>query len=553
MSSAARPARKLQAILRSFMQVSNRAFCLAVRDHPTYPTYLRILLVVCAAVLVASIVVTWFDPFLEPYDAANYVEVGRNLLARRGLSTEVVGNFYRQYPEVFHPEDRRPSAWSVVLAASMGLLGETPFAATLPNLFLGLLVGPLLVWALARRLGLAPLVGFAAAVLFLTWPHWLRESLSATADVLFTDLALLALLLLIVARDRPVLTLAAGAALGAAYTGKPAALLLVIPLAVFFWLDASKLAPGRRLGWLAALAGLALVFASPLLVRNYLVFGNPAYSTNVYTAAPSGRAASGRAVRPGSWGEARPSLGEWARNKGLLGAAGKAGGQLWRAVLELFVRGPGIFFVLPALYIVLVQSYTPRLRRMWVILLLFVLELAVFWVIRPRLLLVVVPVITLSAAAGGLMIAQRLVRRPRWATGIVLALLAVVGGLSVGAYGWWRLGLSEPRSRMQEHIDAARWVKANLPADVVVMSHYPYLVRFYGARAVAQIPFDELSRITQVIEHYGVDTLVVPRYLPAAWWASGLPRERLREFVQEERWVRVYENHAVSVFHAEQD
>ncbi len=524
-----------------------------MRDHPAYRSHLRLLLVVCGVVLATGSTVAWLDPLLEPYDAANYVEVARNLLAGRGLSSEVVGNFYRQYPEVFHPEDRRASAWSVVLAASMRLLGETPFAATLPNIFLGLLVGPLLVWALARRLGLAPLVGLAAALLFLTWPHWLRASLSATADVLCTDLALLALLLLIAARDRPVLTLAAGAALGVAYTVKPAALLLVVPLAVFFWLDASKLAPGRRLGWLAALAGLALVFASPVLVRNYLIFGNPAYSTNVYTAGHIGSDASGRALMHVYWGESLPSVGEWARNKGLLGVAGKAGEQLRRAVLELFVRGPGIFFVLPALYIVLVQSYTPRLRRMWVILLLFVLELAVFWVIRPRLLLVVVPVITLSAAAGGLMIAQRLVRRCRWATGIVLAVLMLVGSLGVGAYGGWRLGLSEPRTRIGQHTDAARWIKVNLPGDAVVMSHYPYLVRFYGARAAVQIPFDELSRIRQVIEHYGVDTLVVPRYLPAVRWAAGLPRERLRELAQEEGWAGVYENHGVSVFHTERD
>ncbi len=513
--------------------------------------YLRILLAVCGVALAAGMTVAWLNPYIEPYDAANYVEVARNVLTGRGLSSEVVGNFYRQYPEVLHPEDRRASAWSLVLAASMRLLGETPFAATLPNLLLGLLAGPLLVYALARRLLLAPPVCFAAAVLFLAWPHWLKESLSAGADVLFIDLTLLALLLLVAAWNRPGLIVASGATLGLAYTVKPAALFLVLPLAVFFWLDASRLPVWRRLGWLAAFVGIALVFAAPMLVRNYRLFGQPFYSTNLCTAGHIGTDDSGRALMHVYWGETLPSLDKWLRTSGVLGSAGRSFRELGRAGRELF-GGIGLFFVLPSLLVVIPQ-YHRRARRLWVFLGLFVAGLAVLWVPYPRLLLPIVPVIMLSAAAGGLTISQQVLGSLRQATAGLLVVTVLVAGLGVGGYGWWRLDSGSPHLGLQPHIAAAHWLGSNLPPDTVVMSHYPYLVRYYSSCPVVQIPFDRAGRIRQVIAHYGVNTLMIPRHLPLPTWAADLPKEALGELVGETGWVQVYENSVVSVFHRAQD
>ena len=518
-----------------------------MRDHLAYRTYLHALLGVCGVVLAAAIAVAWRDPSVEPYDAANYVEVARNVLAGRGLSSEVVGNFYRQYPEVLHAEDRRASAWSLVLAASMRLLGETSFAATLPNLLLGLLAGPLLVYALARRLVLVPPVCFAAAVLFLAWPHWLKESLGAGADVLFTDLTILALLLLIATRNRSRLILACAATLGLAYTVKPAALFLVLPLAVFFWLDASRLAAGRRLGWLAAFLGVALVFAAPMLVRNYRLFGQPFYSTNLCTAGHIGTDDSGRALMHVYWGEPLPSLGKWLGTSGVVGSLGKSFRELGRAGRELF-GGIGLFFALPSL-LVIVTPYHRRARRLWIFLGLFVAGLAVLWIPYPRLLLPIVPVITLSAAAGGLTISQQLMGSLRRATGGLLVVTVLVAGLGLGGYGWWRFQPASVHSRLQPQLAAARWPGSNLPPDTVVMSPYPYLVRSYSSCPVVQIPFDDAGRIRQVIAHYGVNTLMIPRSLARPTWAADLPQEALQQLVAEAGWTQVYENSGVSVFH----
>ncbi len=90
----------------------------------------------------------------------------------------------------------------MVLAGSMAVFGETEFAATLPNLLLGLLLAPVLVYLLAQQLRLPSAVCLAAGILFVAWPYWLKQSLDAGADVLFTNLLLLALLAILCAGER---------------------------------------------------------------------------------------------------------------------------------------------------------------------------------------------------------------------------------------------------------------------------------------------------------------------------------------------------------------
>jgi len=491
--------------------------------------------------------VTWLAPRLDPHDPANYVEVARNLLAGQGLSSQVVGNFYRRYPQVLHPEDRRPSAWSFVLAASMALFGETPFAALLPNLLLGLLVGPLLVYLLARRLHLAPVVCLAAAALFLSWPYWLKEALGAGADVLFTDLALLALISLLSARDRPASILATGAALGLAYTVKPAALLLVLPLAGVYWMDAARLPVSRRLGWLTGFVAVVVLFASPMVVRNYTTFGQPLYSTNTYTAGHIRSDASGQALLHVYWGQPLPSFSRWLAQAGPAGAGAATGRELGRCLLLLF-GGIGLFFLLPSVVVVLGLRYQRRLQVLWIFPALFVLELASVWIVLPRYLLPVLPIITISAAAGGMVIAQRLCQIRRPAEAGFLAVVVLVASLGAGGYSYWRVDKQQTDSSLDAHIGVARWLRSGLPPGAVVMAHYPYIIRFYSDHPVVQIPFDSAEAIRRVCHHYGVDALVVPTVLPGPRWAEGLPREELLRLVAQAGWEPVYQNGGAIVF-----
>ncbi|MCK4324139.1 MAG: hypothetical protein KAW89_06375, partial [Armatimonadetes bacterium] len=121
---------------------------MSAKLNPIGNRHFHILIAICGLILITGLITAWRAPQLGAYDPANYVEVARNLLAGRGLTSEVVGNFYRGYQSVQHAEDRRASAWSLVLAGSMAVFGESEFAATLPNLLLGLLLAPVLVYLL---------------------------------------------------------------------------------------------------------------------------------------------------------------------------------------------------------------------------------------------------------------------------------------------------------------------------------------------------------------------------------------------------------------------
>jgi len=491
--------------------------------------------------------VAWQAPRLGEYDPANYVEVARNMLAGEGLTSNVVGNFYHRYKSVRHPEDRRPSAWSLVLAGSMAVFGESEFAATLPNLFLGLLLAPVLVYLLAQQLRLSSAVCLTAAIVFVTWPYWLKQALDAGADVLFTSLLLLSLLAIVRAGERKEAMLLAGAAVGLAYTVKPAALLVLVPLAAYYWLDQARLSARRRLLCLVGFAGVILLFASPMLIRNYLAFGNPIYSTNTYTAGHIRMDASGLSLLHVYWGEPFPSLSGWLGQAGLAGAVATAVGQLGRALALLF-GGIGLFFVPPCVIMILGVGYHRRVRNLWVFAGLFVLEVVLAWVVLPRYLLVVLPVVAISAAAGGMTIAQRIWAIRRDAEAALLSVVLLVASVGVGGYGYWRVREHSANSLRRAHIEMADWAKQQLSADSVIMTHYPYLVRFYSGRPVVQIPFDDADAIERVWRHYGVGTVVVPTTLPPVQWACELPRRQLLDLAVARDWQPVYRNSGVVVF-----
>jgi len=513
--------------------------------NPIGNQYFRILIAFCGLILAVGLIAVWQMPQLGAYDPANYVEVARNLLAGRGLSCEVVGNFYRCYQSILHTEDRRASVWSLVLAGSMAVFGETEFAAALPNLLLGLLVAPVLVYLLAWQLRLPSAVCLAAGILFVAWPYWLKESLDAGADVLFTVLLLLSLSAILCAAERKEAILLSGAAVGLAYTVKPAGLLLVVPLAAYYWLDQARLSIRRRLLHLAGFAVIVLLFASPMLIRNYLAFGNPVYSTNIHTAGHIRTDASGQGLLHVYWDEPLPSLSRWLREAGLWGIAATTAKQLGKALALLF-GGVGLFFAVPCVIVIFGGGHHRRVRNLWVFAGLFVLELALSWIMLPRYLLVVLPVVAISATVGGLTIGWRIWPARRYAEAGLLAVAVLVASVDIGGYTYWRVKSGDPLR--QAHIEMAGWAKQQLPTDSVIMTHYPYLVRFYSDRLVVQVPFDETDAIERVGRHYGVDTVVVPTVSPRPRWARALPRRQLLELVAEQGWQPVYHNSGVVVF-----
>jgi len=369
------------------------------------------------------------------------------------------------------------------------------------------------------------------------WPYWLKESLDTGADVLFTSLLLLTLLAVLCAGERKGAMLLAGAAVGLAYTIKPARLLLVASVAAYYWLDQARLSTRRCLLCLVGFAGVILLFASPMLIRNYLTFGDPIYSTNIHTAGHIRTDASGRGL---------PSLSGWLSQAGLPGTAATVVGQLGRALALLF-GGIGLFFVVPCVIVILGVGHHRRVRNLWVFAGLLVLELVLSWIVLPRYLLAVLPVVAISAGVGGMTIARRIWTIRRYAEAGLLAVVLLVASVGIGGYVYWRVSEQSANSLRQAHIEMAGWAKQQLSADSVIMTHYPYLVRLYSDRPVVQIPFDDADTIERVWRHYGVGAVAVPTVSPQPRWACPLPRRQLLELATERGWQPVYHNSGVVV------
>ena len=97
---------------------------MSAKLNPIGNPHFHILIAICGLILMAGLITAWRAPQLGTYDPANYVEGARNLLAGRGLTSEVVGNFYRRYQSVQHAEDRRgrwywPAVWRCLAKANL--------------------------------------------------------------------------------------------------------------------------------------------------------------------------------------------------------------------------------------------------------------------------------------------------------------------------------------------------------------------------------------------------------------------------------------------------
>src|SRR5688500_9651939 len=132
-----------------------------------------------------------------------------------------------------------------------------------PLLALGCL---LLTYALGRELGLTPAYATAAAAILAVTPQFILFALQVMSDVPATFWALLAVLLALKSERRPVLAIAAGAAMAIGVCVRPTNVLVALPVV---------LAMQGRLGLLLRAAAGALPPLIALLWFQNAVYGSP--------------------------------------------------------------------------------------------------------------------------------------------------------------------------------------------------------------------------------------------------------------------------------------
>ena len=262
----------------------------------------------------------------------------------------------------------------------------------------------------------------------------------------------------------------------------------------------------------AAAAGVALLTASPWLVRNQVTFGRPFYSTEQYDAwvlkyrpwEEIYRVYAGRLPLP------HPRLLVGYGLDRVLEAIGTQFRDLWDhlsggrivpvAMLPLIVLGACLV--------------SGRERRVQMVILaaatvpywLFVL---VYWHYEPRYALYLVPWAALLAAAGlGWLHDQLAAARGRGlaATAAVVALVVLLAP----QVGVLRETMASDQ-RVPSSVVVAEWLRDNTPPDAVVMSRDPWELAFHSERRAVMIPYDDLPTIQDIARRYGVTHLHLSR------------------------------------------
>lgn len=203
-------------------------------------------------------------PEAEPEpDAPQYVELAVNLLERGEYVQTLNGRQYLAY---------RSPLWPLTIAAVRRLAGPSPAAVRLVTIVLGSLL-PLLLYFIARRLGLTERAALAAAVYAACYPFFILYSSLHLTEALFITLlhatVLAALRLIQHPGDKD--ALAAGILVGLTSLTRP----VVYPLPLLIAL-ALVLRHGLRLPLLRPLFLLAIsavLVTAPWFVRNWLRLG----------------------------------------------------------------------------------------------------------------------------------------------------------------------------------------------------------------------------------------------------------------------------------------
>ncbi|MGQ9832339.1 MAG: glycosyltransferase family 39 protein [Candidatus Villigracilaceae bacterium] len=206
-------------------------------------------------------------------DSAFYYTVARNIVAGRGLVLDYVFNYLDGLPPIPHYSNDfwHPLA-SYLLAIPMKLLGVSVFNATLSSLAAGILIAVTAFYA-GRAFGRTTEFGLLTALLTYFAPTQISISTTTDANVFFGLFGVLALYFTMRGLNRPKFFTAAAIFTGLSHLTRQDGLLLLMVLLGCILI--ARLPLKQRIGLAAAAVLIHVVVLSPLLLKNYSVFGQP--------------------------------------------------------------------------------------------------------------------------------------------------------------------------------------------------------------------------------------------------------------------------------------
>lgn len=496
--------------------------------------------------------------FIGHADYADNGVVARNLLAGRGFTVDYVTQFYNPDLPLSHPQETWPLLQPVLIAPFFKLLGESAFAAKVPNLLLqGALA--LVLYAIGSNL-FDRRVGLLAVALTILNRFIFRLVIFPTSDLVFTLLALVMLAQLARAHERE----ATGRpALGSyAWTGVWAGLLMLAKVNGVLFLGAGLLVDlvwrwrGRRWrgcwkSWLALGLPAAVLFA-PWVVRNWVLFGAPIHSTEQFDA---------WILKYKEWEEIYRLYYDDLPNRSWLlrygwDAVSQAIGTEFRRWWQYFAVEDGSLLTLLGSALALGGALTLRgkaaklLAPAGLALAILGTFICTYWHVEERYFVPFIPWLALLAARGLWWIHDALAYRRddagAWRPsgfgwlGIVLVVMLCVPLLA--PFPREVAAKIESDAAKRQELRAYDWLAANTAPDAVVMTRVPWQLTFYSGRRSVMIPLGGVEEVQRIVEKYGVD------YLLMEGDARG-KRPALRQaLLVEGPWKLLYDEGGVQIY-----
>lgn len=476
-------------------------------------------------------------PFVGHADYADNAVVARSLLRGEGWRVPYVTQFYELTADgtVFRPQETWPLLQPVWMAPWMALFGTTAFAARVPNLLFNLVL-LLLVYHIGARLW-DRRVGALAAVLTLLNQFFFRLTIYSTTDLGFTVLSMAALWLFFRRfgsqtqdHHRRVLPwIATGVATGLMTLQKPTGAIFAVGMLVWalvLWWRGYPLSWRGLLIWMIS-AGLVVL---PYVIRNFMLFGRPVFSTESYDAWILGFKGPSREA----WDDIyRIYFGDLPNRSWILRAGwDRTLSKLLTQVREAgrYLLPPDAKLVGPALtwlslvgVLVLGRRQRALVALIGIVGIIYTLFLVTYWhANEERYFVPFVPWLALLAMGGLCAVFDRVLHhRPRWsglAGGLALLLLwaslqphvrAINAELDPQDSGYWG------RDWLPD-LEAYRWIKENTAPDDVIMTRVPWQLSLEADRPSLMIPNapavsedPETPTIMQIARYYSADYLVL--------------------------------------------
>jgi len=205
------------------------------------------------------------------HDAAEYIDVARNLFTNKGLVIHSLPYLWLNPSSIPYPVLNYPWGFPVLIFLSFKIFGVSFFSAGMVNVFFSSLI-PILVYLLSYKITKDKKIALFSCILMSVNRIFLQRLAPIGNEISYTAFVLLCFIFL-VSKPKVINFALSGVFLGLAFWIRYQAVILAsVPIAVYNWI---KFGPKKSISKVLIISIIALAVVSPILIRNYNLFGNP--------------------------------------------------------------------------------------------------------------------------------------------------------------------------------------------------------------------------------------------------------------------------------------